>query len=185
MNEKYRIGKKIVVVGPTGGGKTTFAVKLSQFVSIKHYELDSLFWKPDWKESSPEEFREKINDITSQSEWIVDRNYSRNQDLTIGRAETVIWLDSGKYISVYRVLIRSLKRIINKNPLWQENNETLLRLISPKVSIVVFAFQSHKKKKARYTGMFESDKNKNLNVIRIKNKREENKFWKSIIKNPA
>ena len=59
MNEKYRIGKKIVVVGPTGGGKTTFAVKLSQSINIKHYELDSLFWRPGWVESIPEEFRSK------------------------------------------------------------------------------------------------------------------------------
>jgi adenylate kinase family enzyme len=183
--KNYSLGNKIVVVGPTGGGKTTFASKLSETLNIKHTELDSLFWKPNWQESSKEEFREKIDEITAKAEWLIDGNYAGIQDLTLSRAETIIWLDTGKFVSVYRVLMRSINRIISKKKLWNINNESIYRLLTPKDSIVLFAYQSHKRKKARYTKLFLSGKNNNFNVIRIKNKMEEKDFWKSIIKNPV
>jgi len=175
------LGNKIVVVGPTGGGKTTFAKKLSQLININHYELDALFWKPGWVESGNDEFRKKINDVTEQSAWIIDGNYARNQDLTIGKADSVIWLDRGKFRSVYRVMMRSLKRLIDKKPLWNNNYESFGMHLNLKKSIVVFAYRSHKWKKMRYTALFENENSTAPKCIRIKNKRDESNFWKDII----
>ena len=75
-------GRKIVVIGPNGSGKTTVAKKLSQKLNIPHIELDNIYWKPNWGESSKEEFRRKVDDLTGRDEWIVDGNYARSQDLT-------------------------------------------------------------------------------------------------------
>jgi len=178
---KILLGNKIVVVGATGSGKTTFAKKLSQYINIKHYELDALFWKPGWVESGNEEFRKKISEVTELSAWIIDGNYARNQDLTIGKTDTIIWLDRGKFRSVYRVLMRSLKRIIDKKPLWDNNYESLRMLLSFKNSIVVYAYRSHKWKKMRYTILFGNENLKVPKCIRIKNKRDEREFWKNIL----
>jgi adenylate kinase family enzyme len=183
--KNYLLGNRIAVIGPTGGGKTTFAEKLSGLINIRHVEMDSIFWKPGWEEPSKEEFRKKIKEVTAETEWIIDGNYAGIQDLTLSRAETIIWLDTGKFLSVYRVFMRSLKRIINKKKLWNINNESIKRLFTPKDSIVLFAYRSHKRKKSRYTKLFVNSKNNNFKVIRIKNKTEEKDFWNSIIKNPA
>lgn len=182
MQKKLHIGKKIAVVGTTGSGKTTFSRKLSAAVNIEHYELDSLFWKPGWEESANEEFRGRIKAATDRTQWIIDGNYARNQDLTIGRADTVIWLDCSKTVSLYRVLKRSLKRIVNKDRLWQDNKETVFRLFSPKVSILFFAYRSYINKKNRYNKLFAGESH--ISLVRIKKKRDEKNFWKSIIKNP-
>ncbi|HMQ81214.1 MAG TPA: AAA family ATPase [Ignavibacteria bacterium] len=72
------LGKKILVVGANGSGKTTFANRLSKILNITHYELDNIFWKPDWKESENEEFRAKVDEVTQTESWIIDGNYSRN-----------------------------------------------------------------------------------------------------------
>jgi len=183
MIKKRIIGEKIVIVGTTGSGKTTFAGRLSVLTGIPHFELDGLFWKPDWQEAPREEFREKIISVTDKSKWIIDGNYAWNQDITIGRADTVIWLDCSKLLSLYRVLTRSLRRIINKKPLWQNNKESLIRIISPKNSILFFAWRSYIKKKNRYNKLFAGEST--LNLIRITGKRDENEFWNNLKKNPA
>jgi len=182
MQKKFHIGNKIAVVGTTGSGKTTFARKLSELLNITHIELDNLFWKAGWEESSNEEFRERIIEATGRTQWIIDGNYAKSQDLTVKRADTVIWLDCSKALSLYRVLKRSLSRIYTKYPLWQGNKETFFRLFSPKVSILYFAYRSYIKKKNRYNKLFAGESN--ISLVRIRNKRDEKDFWKSIIKNP-
>lgn len=183
MQKKFHIGNKIAVVGTTGSGKTTFARKLSELLNITHIELDNLFWKAGWEESSNEELRERIKIATDKEQWIIDGNYPKSQDLTVEKADTVIWLDCCKTLSLYRVLKRSIFRIYTKELLWDENRETLYRLFSPKVSILYFAYRSYKKKKNRYNKLFSGDSGKNL--VRLTGRKEEKEFWLSIIKNPV
>ena len=51
---------RILVVGTSGSGKSTFAGNLSRIFGLKDIELDALFWKANWTQSDPEEFRDKI-----------------------------------------------------------------------------------------------------------------------------
>lgn len=111
------LGRKILVVGANGSGKTTFADKLSRKLNKTHYELDNIYWKPDWQETDRAVFRAEIEKITLLDSWIIDGNYSRIQDLTIGRADTIIWLDVPYLTVLFRVTKRSLNRIFTQKPL--------------------------------------------------------------------
>lgn len=45
--------KKIMVIGVSAGvGKSTFARKLSKKLQIDVHHLDTLYWLPNWKEST-------------------------------------------------------------------------------------------------------------------------------------
>lgn len=180
MSQQKSLGNRIVVVGANGSGKTTFAKRLSAELHLPHFELDSLFWLPDWGELSNEQFREKENEITEGEKWIIDGNYARNQDITIGKADSVVWLNYRMSLSMYRVVKRSLFRIYTKEPLWHNNMENLRRVFSPKDSIILFAFKSFKRKNARYEKMMTLEDLKNVNWVRIKNKKEELKFWNEV-----
>lgn len=180
MSQQKSLGNRIVVVGANGSGKTTFAKRLSAELHLPHFELDSLFWLPDWGELSNEQFREKENEITEGEKWIIDGNYARNQDITIGKADSVVWLNYRMSLSMYRVVKRSLFRIYAKEPLWHNNMENLRRAFSPKYSIILFAFKSFKRKNARYEKMMTLENLKNVNWVRIKNKKEELKFWNEV-----
>lgn len=173
------LGKRIVVVGANGSGKTTFAKKLSGNLNITHYELDNIFWKPDWQESENGEFRAKVEKVISADSWIIDGNYARNQDLTLFRAETVIWLDYPLYKIIYRVTKRSLIRSFTKEPLWHNNTESYRKMFS-KDSIILFAIQSYPGKSKRYNKLINSKEYVNVNWIRIKNKIDEIMFWESL-----
>ena len=173
------LGKKILVVGANGSGKTTFAKKLSEIQNITHYELDNIFWKPDWQESNNDDFRAKVDKITQNDCWIIDGNYSRNQDLTIGRADTIIWLDVPYYKMLYRVTKRSLNRILTQKPLWHNNRESFGKLFS-KDSIILFAMRTYDTKKSKYNKHISGIEYPGKNWIRITNRLQECKFWSEL-----
>ncbi|NOS84377.1 MAG: AAA family ATPase [Ignavibacteria bacterium] len=173
------LGKKILVVGANGSGKTTFAKKLSKILNITHYELDNIFWKPDWMESENAEFRAKVDDITQTESWIIDGNYSRNQDLTICRADTIIWLDVPYVKMLYRVVKRSLYRIVTQKPLWHNNRESFGKLFSGS-SIILFASRTYGSKNAKYNRLINGSEFAGKKWIRLKSSREEKRFWKEI-----
>jgi len=68
---------RINVVGTSRSGKTTFARELARLLKLPCYEMDQLFWKADWQESSDDEFIQKVRDVTCQPRWVLDGNYTR------------------------------------------------------------------------------------------------------------
>src|SRR5262245_18327938 len=69
--------ERINVVGTSGSGKSTFGRKLSELLKLPYYEIDQLFWMPQWQQSSDEELLAKVREVTSGQKWIVDGNYTR------------------------------------------------------------------------------------------------------------
>ena len=83
----------IVVVGATGCGKSTLAERLARHLGLDFIELDGLFWKPGWVESSKAEFRARVDAATRAPGWVLAGNYGMCRDIVWPRAEAVIWLD--------------------------------------------------------------------------------------------
>lgn len=172
------LGKRILIVGPNGSGKTTFGRKLAEKTGLPFYELDFYSWQPNWVETDYGEFRQKTIEITSQNEWIVDGNYARNNDVTFPAADTIVWLDVSHFTSIYRTFKRSVTRAITKEPLWHGNLESFGRLFG-KESVMKFAIAGHKRKRRRYT-MFMEEKFAEKKWIRIRNNRDLKKLWESL-----
>lgn len=172
------LGKKILIVGPNGSGKTTLGRKLAEKTGLPFYELDLYSWQPNWVETDYDEFRKITDELTSQAEWIIDGNYARNQDITIPRADTIIWLDVTYYISLYRTLKRSLNRAVTRKPLWHNNIETFGRLFG-KDSVMKYAYYGHGRKKRKYTN-YMNEKFKDKNWVRLRNNGDVKRFLDSI-----
>ena len=51
---------RINVIGTSGSGKSTLAKRIAEKLDIPYIELDELFWKPNWTESTDEEFFPKV-----------------------------------------------------------------------------------------------------------------------------
>ncbi|MBN8586533.1 MAG: AAA family ATPase [Ignavibacteria bacterium] len=171
-------GKKILIIGPNGSGKTTIGKKLAAKTGLPFYELDYYSWQPNWVETDYTLFRNKTIELTSLEEWIIDGNYARNQDVTLPACDTVIWLDVPHYVSVYRTFKRSVFRALSGDPLWHGNRESFRRLFS-KDSVMKYAFFSYKRKKRRYK-LFMEEKFSEKNWVRIRNRSDEMKFWEKI-----
>jgi adenylate kinase family enzyme len=145
--------ERVLVIGPAGAGKTTFAASLARDLGLTHIELDSLYHQPGWTELPEAEFRDRVDRLTTHSGWVVDGNYTNTlQDILWGRADTIIWLDIARGIATRRVLLRTLTRLISKRELWNGNRERWRDQLSldPMRSIVAWAWARHGKYAQRY-----------------------------------
>ncbi len=109
MREDGSFMKKIMIVGPAGSGKSTLALQLHKHLGLPVFHLDSFFWEKGWVMRSDDDFQADINKILEKQAWITDGNYSRFSTQRMKDADTLIFIDFGKYFSVWRIINRYLK----------------------------------------------------------------------------
>lgn len=85
--------KKIIVIGCSGSGKTTFAERLRDKIGLPLFYLDAIWHKPDRTHISREDFDARLGEILAFDRWIIDGNYSRTLERRIEACDAVIWFD--------------------------------------------------------------------------------------------
>lgn len=98
--------RRILVIGPCGAGKSTFATALSQRLGLPLFHMDQLNWRPGWIESSDAELRTRLSTVTAQEAWIIDGTYGGTLDARLPRADTVLYLDYPISLCIRRLLTR-------------------------------------------------------------------------------
>ncbi len=175
--------KKIIIAGSAGVGKSTLGRELSKTLLMPHIELDHLFWLCNWRSRSESERRKIAKEKTaSLSEWILCGNHFYLDEITFGKADTVIWLDYPLRISLWGVFKRALKSIVKKEKIVGCNIEKVSRLFSFRGSILIYTVKHYKKTKKRYVNMMHSSKYKHLNFICLRSPREMREWVKRIEK---
>lgn len=104
------VGRRVVVTGLAGAGKSTFARALSAKTGLPVIILDLHFWKPGWTEPTEDEWRDKQRGLLASDDWIADGNYHATLDLRLERADTVVFLDTPWWICAWRALVRGVRR---------------------------------------------------------------------------
>jgi adenylate kinase family enzyme len=120
---------RVLLVGTTGSGKTTLARAIADACDIPYVEMDRLFWKPNWTESDPDEFRARVDAATAGPRWVADADYlPRIGNLLWERVDTVIWLDLPTSLITVRLARRTVSRSLRRTDLWAGNHESLTNL---------------------------------------------------------
>ena len=128
--------RRIVVVGSSGAGKTTWARELAAEMGCRHIELDELFWGPGWSVKPLDEFRRLVAEAIADEAWVCDGNYRAVRDLVWPRAQAVVWLNLGFARVVGRSLRRTRRRIAGNHVLWHDNRESFVRTFFTRQSIL-------------------------------------------------
>jgi adenylate kinase family enzyme len=143
-----RAPERILVYGVTGSGKTTLAARLAQQTELPWHSVDDLTWEPGWVEVPTDEQRRRIGAICADQRWILDSAYSKWLDVALGRVELIVALDYPRWLSLGRLLRRSVVRALDRRTVCNGNNESFRQLMS-RDSIVVWHFRSFARKRRR------------------------------------
>jgi adenylate kinase family enzyme len=103
------IGRRVIVTGIAGSGKSTFALALAAKTGLPVIHLDVHFWRPGWVAPSETEWREKQCDVLAGDAWIADGNYHETLALRLGRADTVVVLDMPWWLCAGRAFLRGFR----------------------------------------------------------------------------
>jgi len=104
------IGRRVLVIGMAGSGKSTFSLALSAKTGLPVIHLDLHYWKPGWVKPSEIEWREKQRCVLAGEAWIADGNYYETVDVPLERAESVVFLDMPWWICAGRAFRRGLRK---------------------------------------------------------------------------
>jgi adenylate kinase family enzyme len=175
------IGKRIIIIGVTGSGKTTLAHELGARLGHKHIELDSLYWELSWKEAPTEVFLNRVAAALDHVDyWVVDGNYRETRPITWVRADTLIWMDYPLHIIFLRLLRRSFKRVFTREELWNGNRESFREQFLSRNSLFVWAWRSYKKHHREYPQQLQKLEYVHLRVFRLRSPRETENFLISL-----
>lgn len=155
---------RINVVGTSGSGKTTFAAALAERLGHRHVELDELNWGPNWSEAAPAEFRARVRQALAGDGWVVDGNYRAVRDLIWPRADTLVWLDYSRTVVTWRIVTRSISRLVRRTEMWAGNRETLRKLLS-RDSIVWWSVSTYARRRREYPALIAA--HPQLDVVRL------------------
>ena len=159
--------RRIVVVGTTGSGKTTLARQLAQRLAIPHVELDALHWGPGWTPAPPDLFRQRAAQALSGETWVTDGNYHVVRDIVWSRADTVVWLDYALPVILAQLFRRTVRRIVTREVLWNENRERFRDQFLSRDSLFLWVFRTYRRRRIEYPLLLQQPAHAHLAVIRL------------------
>ena len=174
--------RRINVIGTSGSGKTTFSKQLAAALAVRHIEMDTLFWQPNWRESCNEEFFAKVKRELVDDAWVLDGNYTRTAHIKWSLADTLIWLDYSLPRTLFQVTSRSLKRALDNRELWPNtgNRESLRRSFFSRDSIVLWSLTTHRKNRRKYELLLADSDYAHMKFIRITSPKQARDFLASV-----
>ena len=69
--------QRVLVLGCSGAGKSTFSRRLARATDLPLVELDYAFWQPGWVKTPREQWLMTAAALAAEPRWIMDGNYYR------------------------------------------------------------------------------------------------------------
>ena len=144
--------KRVAVLASTSGsGKTTLARELARRLDAPFLELDALVHGPGWTETPDAELRALVEPVVAGERWVIDGAYrGKLGDLVLESADTVVWLDLPVRVWLPRLLRRTIRRLRGKEPLWNDNRETVRGAFFGRDALLPYALRAHMERRRRY-----------------------------------
>ena len=164
--------RRVVVIGTTGSGKTTLARDLALAHGVPHVEMDAYRHGPNWTETPDDEFRRLLDHALRGDGWVADGNYRVTRDVVWARATAIVWLDYTFGVVFWRLLLRTLRRGILRQTLWNGNKENLFEHLFTPNSLFWWAVKSHWRHRRTLPSEFAEPRYAHLRVVRLRSARE-------------
>ncbi|MCB5202120.1 AAA family ATPase [Neorhizobium sp. T786] len=105
-----RRAERVMVIGCSGGGKSTLSQELAAGLDLPYVPMDrEFFWLPGWVKRDKAEERRLIAQTVASERWLMDGSGPSSFDLRLPRAQLVIWLRLPRWQCVLGVVKRGVR----------------------------------------------------------------------------
>lgn len=167
---------RCVVIGTSGSGKTTLAQELAQTLNTPYVELDALHWSENWTPNSTATFIDSVALATQGQHWVVDGNYSAVRHAVWPHASHIVWLNFSRSVVFPRIVWRTFKRALLRQPLWHGNRETFRKALFSRQSILLWSFSTFSKNRTKYAALRNDPAYSHLVWVELKSPGEAKQF---------
>lgn len=178
---------KINVVGTSGSGKSTFARRLAQQLSLPYIQLDALYWRANWQGTPDDEFMEKIRkQLASHPQgWVLDGNYNRTKPVKWQEVECVIWLDYSFTRTLSQAIRRAFTRAWHKSELWPGtgNRESFRQSFFSRDSILLWTLKTWRSNRIRYLADMQNPAWRHIRFVHLRSPAQSEAFLQSLSEN--
>jgi adenylate kinase family enzyme len=171
--------RRFAVVGPSGSGKTTLGRQIATRLDLPFVELDAIHWGANWAVPTEKEFRERVAQALAGEAWVADGNYGKARDITWGRAQALVWLDYRLSVCLARLLVRTVRRVVTRERLWNGNVETLRGQLAPD-GLIPYTIRRYRGRRARYVALLQEPAYAHLALFRLRSPREARRWLQAI-----
>ncbi len=167
-----KIGNKVVILGVSASGKSTFARKLGKKTGLPVTYIDALMWKPDWQYIGDEETVRLIKEASEKEAWITEGYIEKGARVELfTKADAIVYLDYPAWLPAFRYIKRWIKHRNNPRP--------ELPGCPEKFSFEFFVRVYKKKEVYRLEQLFKQH-DWNTKIIRLKSPAKADLFLKSL-----
>lgn len=100
---------KILILGNSGSGKSTFTICLAKKLNIEYLHLDTLVYRHDWNIPEYNQMEQIVDNLIDKDDWIMDGNFINNALSRFEKCDTIYFLDINRFTCLYSVLKRNKK----------------------------------------------------------------------------
>ena len=161
--------RRVLVAGSSGAGKTTLAATTAAALGLTHVEVDALFHGPGW--TPRPSFVADVERLAASDGWVTEWQYDAVRDLLASRADLVVWLDLPRALVLRQVVLRTVRRRLLGQELWNGNREApLWTVVTDAEHVVRWAWATHGRTPPRVLALLR--RRPDLPVVRLVSRRD-------------
>ncbi len=104
--EREPLGVRVLIVGSGDAGESTLAGVVAGRTGLPLTALDAHYWQPGWQPTPTDLWRPRVGELVAQPEGVMDGNDTSTLDLRLPSADTIVFLDLPRRVTIPRVLRR-------------------------------------------------------------------------------
>lgn len=107
---QMRASERILVMGCSGGGKSTLSQEICKWLDLPYVSMDrDFFWLPSWVKRTKSEERALIAAKVAEQRWLIDGTGPSSFDLRLPRTHMVLWVRMPRLLCLWGAASRALK----------------------------------------------------------------------------